>query len=960
MGSGFGTTLAPATNFGVWDVAQSGSTIYAISGNTTAGNFFLEKSVDGGATWATAVTGITPAAQTFRYVAVAPDDPNYVVMIDTAANVAYLSTTGGTLFSSLGAPGVGALRSVTISPKTLYRYITVGGATGLATMTMGVAVPAWVADATRGAIYAVAYSSNFAADAGLIAVAANTTSNVTSLQVYSRNLLQWNPTGYGYPIVISPYNAAGVVINRASITLDTNFYLGDAATQIGFVGISGTAGALFSGVYRFDLNTAGTASQIFSTTGVNSVAWDGTNLMVAPYDVAPGGALTIYRSSNALAPVGVAAFLPSSSFKTPGMGTLPLVLFNSGTGYAFSRGIDSAVASTTDLGKTFNGFALINSNFNLVSDFTVSPDGSRIYAVVDDGKDINTWTWSAGAWSRIMVTSNITGTTFLVRQDANTPATVYLGQKNGTTMYKSADAGQTWVTRASVINIADFAVQDINNVYVAPNTTATLVYKSINGAFTWTPYVTTITAAGVGYSLTIIADNQVALGSTTGYVAYTADGATWASLPAPLTAGNTVVTADMLTAGGMIFAASPASSVSSWKLGTSVAWTATAAATANVTGIVESNGVVYAESNTGLVNNVYRFLNPAFGAGFFYETRATGPTTITPTNIVNTLQASTAAGHNVVWARATNTYGPVDTIDCYNDYLISAAQALVPIYPINNAKIGVNSLNGNVSNFVFQWNAPAALPATPAQAYTYDIGVYLDQLGTISMGFSPAVAGSLGGVATSYNQAAFNAATGLSLQPGTTYYWQVRTNTPVWSYWSPMATFSVQQLAAIVPVLSSPASGFTVAVGMTPAFSWNPIASVQTYKFQVSSDPTFATTVYDTTTASAGAAIPATVKLTAGMNYFWRVKTLTPAEGDWSAVSNFSIAKPVVTTVAPTQAPPTLTVILPPVTTTSIVIPPATTTTTEVNPSYIWAIIIIGAVLVIAVIVLIVRTRRSV
>jgi hypothetical protein len=33
---------------------------------------------------------------------------------------------------------------------------------------------------------------------------------------------------------------------------------------------------------------------------------------------------------------------------------------------------------------------------------------------------------------------------------------------------------------------------------------------------------------------------------------------------------------------------------------------------------------------------------------------------------------------------------------------------------------------------------------------------------------------------------------------------------------------------------------------------------------------------------------------------------------------------------------------------------------TEIAPTYIWAIIIIGAILVIAVIVLIVRTRRSV
>jgi hypothetical protein len=64
--------------------------------------------------------------------------------------------------------------------------------------------------------------------------------------------------------------------------------------------------------------------------------------------------------------------------------------------------------------------------------------------------------------------------------------------------------------------------------------------------------------------------------------------------------------------------------------------------------------------------------------------------------------------------------------------------------------------------------------------------------------------------------------------------------------------------------------------------------------------------------------------------------------------------------VTPTIILPTPTVILP---TPTVVIPTQPTPTTvkeEISPAYIWAIIIIGAILVIAVIVLIVRTRRTV
>jgi len=132
------------------------------------------------------------------------------------------------------------------------------------------------------------------------------------------------------------------------------------------------------------------------------------------------------------------------------------------------------------------------------------------------------------------------------------------------------------------------------------------------------------------------------------------------------------------------------------------------------------------------------------------------------------------------------------------------------------------------------------------------------------------------------------------------------------------------------------------------------------YQFQLSADPAFATTLVDEQLANAG--IMPAVTLERGKTYFWRVKALLPVDGDWSTVANFMVAKAAAAPTPPvvieqTPAPVINIPAAPPAQV--IEIPPAPAVE-KIAPAYIWAIIIIGAVLVIAVIVLIVRTRRSV
>jgi hypothetical protein len=310
----------------------------------------------------------------------------------------------------------------------------------------------------------------------------------------------------------------------------------------------------------------------------------------------------------------------------------------------------------------------------------------------------------------------------------------------------------------------------------------------------------------------------------------------------------------------------------------------------------------------------------------------------------------------MLWASAGAT---PDSLNQFGDYLATPADALKLVFPANGQLIPVNSLSGNPNNFVFQWSSPPALPG-PTIVYGYELQIYLDAAGNVAVGgSSTAIATSSPAPTVSISA---GTVTGFAAVPGTTYYWRVRVgaNNPARSNWSEMRSFTIQPLAAAVPVLNSPTNGASIT-NQSPAFSWAPVTGTTEYHFQLATTPTFGTTVLEDKPASAGTLVPVTIKLEVGKQYFWRVRANAPVQGEWSAVSNFMIVAP------PTSAPPPVTITSVPAPT--ITIPPAQPAPTytlappateQIAPTYIWAIIIIGAILVIAVIVLVVRTRRSV
>jgi len=162
-------------------------------------------------------------------------------------------------------------------------------------------------------------------------------------------------------------------------------------------------------------------------------------------------------------------------------------------------------------------------------------------------------------------------------------------------------------------------------------------------------------------------------------------------------------------------------------------------------------------------------------------------------------------------------------------------------------------------------------------------------------------------------------ATVSGLEPGVTYYWRMRATEPVRGAWSSTLSFTtVATPGTVAPELLSPSAGAD-GVSSTPTFSWSAVAGATSYQIQVATDSAFSSKEIDETTSAT--AYQSDDELDNG-TYYWRVK----ADADWSATGVFTVGA----------------------------VPGAGT------PAWVWVVIVIGALLVIAVIVLILRTRRAV
>jgi hypothetical protein len=232
---------------------------------------------------------------------------------------------------------------------------------------------------------------------------------------------------------------------------------------------------------------------------------------------------------------------------------------------------------------------------------------------------------------------------------------------------------------------------------------------------------------------------------------------------------------------------------------------------------------------------------------------------------------------------------------------------------------------------------------------------------------------------------------------------RVAVNMKFSSRWSDAAAFTTLEAIA-VPNPEVPDQGLQNAP-LLPSFVWEGVGNAVSYDFELSTDPAFATTLVSTSIAA-----PTTgytyegPELAYDLNHYWRVRAIsaTGTMSAWCTIQNFhtrteEIPPPDIDiTLDPPDVDITVTVDLPqPTVIVDVNVPdvevivtvtveppsiildvPTVVTITEAGPVthiiplpdvddpptpvYIWVIVGIGAVLTIAVIVLIIRTRRVV
>jgi hypothetical protein len=194
--------------------------------------------------------------------------------------------------------------------------------------------------------------------------------------------------------------------------------------------------------------------------------------------------------------------------------------------------------------------------------------------------------------------------------------------------------------------------------------------------------------------------------------------------------------------------------------------------------------------------------------------------------------------------------------------------------------------------------------------------------------------------------------------PGKTYYWRIRAdratdaNAPYLSPWSEGRQFTIGSSALGGEVkfsVISPDIGAT-NVSTTPIYQWTEYTGAINYELQVSRFSDFSVLEY--TTNVTGLFYKADKGLVNNTTFYWRVRGVTGpgTAGPWA--SGVFVTAPAPTT----PQPPVITVPASPQPPQIIQVP---VPTPQPIPSYLlWIIIVIGAILIIALIVLIVRTRR--
>lgn len=709
-----------------------------------------------------------------------------------------------------------------------------------------------------------------------------------------------------------------------------------------------------------------------------------------------------------------------SKYDPSGIGCCAYVLaatdyYDSGKGWAFLEGQEGAMSQTTDFGIEWYQISLINTQLQRIKDLGLSPNyakDSTLFMVTDNvvaglaPLSVSLWKWDGKYWIRSC--DNITRTaeaTLLCNIDGvrvspkyATDSAVFIADKTGRYLWRSVDTGERF-RRQTAQPAAFGGTAGADDGWIPLDSSTLLVSTGANGAYqttnngaTWsTKYLYGATnPTSFAVSPDYDNDKTVISGDTAGNVFMsTNSGSTWTQIPTGIgiTGGGTLyVEFDTgYATNKAIYAASLGTlQVHRLVVGTDTAWKQISqaaavawpgpnsfSAPAGLNSLVTGDGAVYVGGNSTVTatSPLVRCVNPTLPEtsirGPFFEPQVWNWLTSPSVG----LWLSRATDYNMLWTLRGYSSNTTEVWQ-YEDYLTAGPKLTAPADKLSL---------GRESDVILGWGAMTS-------AKTYFIWVGYDADFTQSF-FLPEgkwyreahVLSPIGAYWHVVND--INSFKAVYLDPGKTYYWRIcsadslngcvdrATGATVpgtlgraLSRWSEIRTFNTALVGAEwnpfrtsegYPGNVAPLAGAT-GVPVRPTFQWNAADWAVGYEFVLADNPAYTAPIVSLTGAAA-VKLPTYAMdkdLDFSKSYYWKVRAISPSTTSaWGEGVFTTMAKPVppAPPVTVTPTPPAITVTPPPVTVTPLI-----------PPVYMWAIIGIGAILVIAVLVLIVRTRRAV
>jgi len=962
----------------ITDLAASGDVIYA-STNTTSTPLY--KSTDGGATWTSLVNSTSfPSGVSVKAIAVAPDDADVVAIITSANEVEY-STNGGSSWTDLNKPSdtspavtADTLSAIDIAPGTT-RYLAVGGdttgsAAELFTIKLTMA-ETWQARMSGAAgimaaqtdIKAVKFSPSYATDKAITVISGTATTANFQLFRYESGDYDWNgqidylpAAGDGsWGTGIEIYDNIIGSVGAADIELPSDYLANDEGYRLAMVAVAGATSG--GGVTRltdtqtadFDLWNDGAPG------GVGSIAYsEAGKLVCGDYDNNQ-----VYCWATPLSGASPNA-ARVNTLKQPGGTSLTVVTMSGDTVVAGTSGDESAIAVSTDDGYSFNDVGLIDTAISVIDDFAINADGSKIYLTTHDtdnasgNYDTSVWVKDS-SWKRVYSSIDIADANapFLVRIAPDDDTAIYISSKGTNDIWRSKDSGmETWkhVPCYKVTAVQDFVLESADVVYALDTAAGSGVSKTTNAGASWGD-TKEPTESIDGYMVTLAPNGDILVGDINGYVAFSKDGGSTFDRTKDFGSGNAIVVADDDYADNNIIYVGIGTAVKRSTATTTATPGTRGTTTSTVTGMAVVEDVTYALCANATESRLWQSLKmETAGSTALAEWSSVLAAGKTYLSTPQALKLSLSGTSPKLWAIDTTS----PALESYTDAIALVGPTLVK--PADGANIAVNPGTGRSYDITFIWErySDSDIDEMQMQIATdsgFDAIIYDETFTSITTDTIAKVIGPTGQSTPVSKEAEF--------MPGETYYWRVRTglNGPMYSPWSEVRAFTVGSIDAFA--ISGPTVGAS-SVSLTPTFTWSAYPDAIGYEIAVSEDTTFTilewsynvskdTTFYQTKPGDA---------FLNSTTYYWRVRGVTgeaPATGaapggPWATGVFTTMAveeeeEPIVITE---QEPGKVTVIEVPVQGPAQAIPNWMLLT----------IIAIGAVLLIALIVLIVRTRR--